>query len=115
MLADPPTGCLYRAVGNTMVINRNQTGYGWFVDSTPTTNGEFAAVQGSQQLNAVSPDAMNRMDLLTVVEHELGHVARLDDLAADQTSLMGGYLAAGRRRLIGETELDALAADRALL
>src|SRR5437764_9109818 len=42
-----------------------------------------------------------RVDLLTAIEHELGHHLRLDDTysAADRDSLMYGYLTVGERRL----------------
>ena len=45
-------------------------------------------------------DAADRMDLLTVVRHELGHVLGLDDLyvANDQLDLMFYELETGTRR-----------------
>jgi hypothetical protein len=42
--------------------------------------------------------AVDRIDLLTVVEHELGHVAGLDDLDPFADNLMSGSLASGIRR-----------------
>jgi hypothetical protein len=47
------------------------------------------------QLPAVNPQALDRIDLLTVVEHELGHVAGLKD--SDIRNLMGPSLEAGLR------------------
>ena len=51
-----------------------------------------------QQLQAVDPRAVDRIDLLTVVEHELGHIAGLDDLDALADDLMSGVLGVGVRR-----------------
>jgi len=50
---------------------------------------------------------VDRIDLVTVVAHELGHVAGLDDLARDQT-LMNGTLDTGIRRLPGRLEAQAV-------
>src|SRR5581483_9838743 len=46
--------------------------------------------------------AAGRMDLLTVVMHELGHVIGLDSrFGGDPADLMAAYLGAGDRRLPG--------------
>ena len=52
----------------------------------------------SQQLRAIDPRVVDRIDLLTVVEHELGHVAGLGDLDASVNDLMSGTLGVGIRR-----------------
>ena len=52
----------------------------------------------SRQLQAVDPRAVDRIDLLTVVEHELGHVAGLTDLDSLTDDIMSGVLGAGVRR-----------------
>ena len=41
---------------------------------------------------------MDRIDLLTVVEHELGHMVGLKDLNAPTDDLMSGVLGIGVRR-----------------
>ena len=43
--------------------------------------------------------AFGRMDLLTVVMHELGHVLGFNDLDPNAQNLMSGTLDAGERRL----------------
>ena len=53
--------------------------------------------QSNQQLRAIDPRAVDRIDLLTVVEHELGHVAGLGDLDASADNLMSGVLGVGVR------------------
>jgi hypothetical protein len=81
---------------NTVLIDDNAAGHGWFVDPTPLQDKEFA---GGVAL-AGGP-AAGKMDLLTVVLHELGHLAGLDDSIgpAQGASLMSGTLPAGVRRL----------------
>ncbi|MCY2987312.1 MAG: hypothetical protein NTY19_05530 [Planctomycetota bacterium] len=71
------------ATGAKVQLDQDAAGYGWFVDPTPSRDEEFAPANGSQELQAVTPTAKGRMDLLTVVEHELGHVAGLKDLPTD--------------------------------
>ncbi len=69
----------------------NAAGNGWFIDPTPAVDEEFASSGSQQQLTAVDPRALDRIDLLTVVEHELGHVAGLSDIDAVTDDIMGGY------------------------
>jgi hypothetical protein len=79
---------------NRIWIDSDAAGWGWFVDQTPNEDSEFAgAVQG--------------MDLLSTVAHELGHLAGLQDLqGADHAGdLMGAALQPGQRRV---RTLDAL-------
>ena len=48
------------------------------------------------------------MDLLTVVEHELGHVLGLNDLDASLNDLMSSTLSDGVRRNISVSDIDAV-------
>ncbi len=93
-------------------IDTNAAGNGWFVDPTPATDEEFVAAGNSQQLQAVDPRAVDRIDLLTVVEHELGHIAGLDDLNALADNLMSGVLANGIRRDPYQDSVDLILASR---
>jgi hypothetical protein len=98
VIRDLPGSYLGEADGNRITIDTNAAGNGWFVDSTPALNEEFAASGSQQQLVAVDPRAVDRMDLLTVVEHELGHVVGLSDIYAQTSDLMNGVLGTGVRR-----------------
>ncbi len=84
------------ASGNTIWLDDNAAGWGWFVDSTPGNSSEFLQFgnQGEQ----------HRMDLLTVVMHELGHILGQDH---DVEGVMAETLVAGVRRT--DTEHDHLA------
>jgi hypothetical protein len=54
------------ADSNLIRIDDDAAGHGWFVDPTPWDDAEFAT-RGNQ-------GEQHRMDLLTVLTHELGHL-----------------------------------------
>lgn len=101
VVVDLPGNELGRADGHTVYLDVDAAGWGWFVDATPTRDEEFVAG------TAVDPAAVDHMDLLTVVAHELGHVAGLEH-ALDEDALMAATLPAGTRRTAGLAERDAL-------
>ncbi len=103
-VSDLPGSYLGETEGNVIYLDANAAGNGWFVDPTPASNEEFSASAGSQQLKAVDPQALDRIDLLTVVEHELGHVAGLKDLDALADDVMSGVLGVGVRRNASPTD-----------
>jgi hypothetical protein len=108
VVTDLPGSYLGELYGGTITIDQNAAGYGWFVDPTPNQDQEFAAQRGTAQLQAVDPRAVDHMDLLTVVEHELGHTAGMDDLDASATSLMSGQLETGILRDVTPADVDAV-------
>jgi hypothetical protein len=57
---------LGRAADGVIWLDDNAAGWGWFVDRTPHSDSEFTG-RGNQ-------GEKNRMDLLTVLEHEVGHL-----------------------------------------
>ncbi len=83
------------ASGHTITLDDNAAGWGWFVDRTPKDDSEFTTPgnQGEQ----------NRIDLLTVLEHEIGHL-----LGHEHTEygVMTDTLATGIRRIPGSTEAN---------
>ncbi len=98
-----------------IVLDVNAAGNGWFIDPTLGQDEEFAP-SGAGLLTAVNPAAMNRMDLLTVVMHELGHKLGLDDIHSQlhPDALMNDTLSTGTRRLPTSKELDEAFADDSL-
>lgn len=97
-IADLGGTTLGLAFGHTITLDDNAAGWGWFVDATPNNDSEFTKVgnQGEQQ----------RIDLLTVVMHELGHLLGRDH---DADGVMADTLAAGMRRTDLEHDRAALA------
>lgn len=84
--------------GGSVLIDADAAGHGWYVDSTPFDNTDD--VLGS------------RMDLVSAVTHELGHVIGKADIydPAGSDDIMYGYLSSGERRVGGEsaTALDVV-------
>ncbi|MCI0458420.1 MAG: IPT/TIG domain-containing protein [Gemmataceae bacterium] len=86
----------------TIWIDVNAAGHGWFLDLTPGNDAEFEHFAGGHQFEATAASpAHGRVDLLTVLSHEFGHILGLADLDALLTphELMTGTLATGTRRL----------------
>jgi hypothetical protein len=98
-VANLPGNELERTAGRHMYIDDTAAGNGWFVDPTPAFDEEFARLGASGPLEAVDPRAVDRIDLLTVIEHEFGHLAGFIDLDSATDDLMNGTLATGVRRL----------------
>jgi hypothetical protein len=77
------------AAGTAVTIDRDAAGCGWFADATARSDAEFRRKgdQGEQ----------HHMDLLTAVEHELGHVLGRDHAPV---GVMSETLAVGTRESI---------------
>ncbi|NQV23865.1 MAG: hypothetical protein HQ518_05800, partial [Rhodopirellula sp.] len=85
-----------------LFLDVNAAGYGWFVDATPGGSGEFGQQITRNELQAGSSSpASDRIDLLSVVLHEMGHALGYDDLdpADFSHALMSQELSTGTRRL----------------
>ncbi len=92
-------GVVGNTAGNVITIDASAAGFGWFID---TASSAFQATSNPAEMSAKPGTlAVGHMDLLTVVEHELGHILGLDDVNAGSRpdNLMTATLAAGERRL----------------
>ena len=90
----------YDCRNDTIWLDNNAAGWGWFVDPTPWEDSEFTRPgdQGEQ----------GRMDLLTDLMHEVGH---LQGHGHGEGGVMADTLAAGQRPLLaGEAYWADLAA-----
>jgi len=94
-----------RELGNArpglIQIDDDAAGHGWYIDSTPADDAEFATAIAATEKQAASGSAASQMDLLTLVMHELGHELGLEDVsvASDPHHLMAENIAPGVRRL----------------
>lgn len=91
--------------------------YGWFVDLTPNDHAEFFHV-AIGELKATTDAARDRMALLTIVLHEMGHaIGRDHDHDPSGSDLMDAELPAGVRRLpasVSEDTISVIFSDRSL-
>lgn len=94
-VADLPAGRLAQLAEGRIIIDDDAAGHGWFIDLTPSGDSEFRG-NGPSLLAAGSSDAEGRMDLLTVIAHEMGHVI---GLAHAEDGVMDETLAPGTRSL----------------
>ena len=97
-VTDLPSHYLGQASGMTFTLDTNAGDNGWFIDPTSDQSEEFA---GASLLQAISGSAARRrVDALTAVMHEMGHVLGLEDsyLPAERQRLMYGYLPLNERR-----------------
>jgi hypothetical protein len=83
-LADLPGAYLGLAYPDLVLIDSDAAGHGWSVGASDPA----------------------RMDLLTAVAHELGHVLGLEDQGADGASLMAGELSAGVVKAVDQVFSD---------
>jgi Ca2+-binding RTX toxin-like protein len=95
-VADLPALMLGNAVGAMILLDADAAGHGWFVDQTPAHSEEFAR-DGSARAGS---GADGRIDLLSVIVHELGHVMGFDDDEAGLAA-MGAMLDVGQRLDLG--------------
>ncbi len=101
-IADLGSDLLGQFDGRSIPLDDDAAGYGWFNDRTPRTDEEFAPTSVDHVLAALGDSpAAGRIDLLTVLLHELGHTDGLDDIdaASSPDGLMSQTLPAGMRRL----------------
>jgi Ca2+-binding RTX toxin-like protein/Ca2+-binding EF-hand superfamily protein len=97
---------LGQTLGGTIQIDSTAAGFGWFVDSTPEDNNEFGGTLDGSSLEAnAGGEAEGRIDLLTVVLHELGHVAGFSHDSG--LELMEPVLPAGERVLLADSGVTA--------
>ena len=89
-------GVLANTAGKVITIDVTADGFGWYVNPT---GGAFQPIPNSDAYfaQAGSP-AAGHMDLLTVIEHELGHILGFSDVDGGD-SLVSTTLGAGVRRL----------------
>jgi len=100
-IADLPGNVLGEARDQTIYLSPTAAGYGWFVDPTPGDDLEFADLSAARK----GSPAAQRVDLLTTVMHEMGHL--LGYAHSDSSDLMYPTLPLGQRRLFPQSSAFA--------
>lgn len=104
-VVDLPGTQLGKTVGNSIFLDRDAAGWGWFIDTTPYDDHEFSLLHANGNRQAdVDSAAAGKMDLLSVLLHELGHIAGWEHTA---DGLMTSRLLPGQRLVLGDAlDLD---------
>ncbi|QDT92763.1 peptidylprolyl isomerase [Gimesia algae] len=93
------------ASNNTIYLDINAAGWGWFVDQTPLLNEEFDVSTAGQFDAQLFSNAFGRIDLLTVLLHELNHLLGYEH--SPDSPLMQPELNPGERKLLTDTDLES--------
>jgi len=108
-VSDLANGAVGSTQGNTITLDTNAAGYNWFIDSTPADNSEFLPTADANVWKArAGSEAAGKMDMLSVLLHEYGHVLGVEH-SADQHAAMAATLQPGTRRLPTADELALMA------
>ena len=115
-IADLPESYLGLAGEGAVVIDVNAGGLGWFIDTTPDQDEEFSRDESGLWRAAAASGAAGKVDLLTVLTHELAHQLGFGDLnpLLAPNSLMTATLPSSVRRSTKD-QIDELFADDELL
>ena len=106
LIGDLTGDTLALTVDDTVIIDVDAAGHGWFIDDTPYQDTEFMPQNSDEVLTANEPsNAYGDMDLLTVVMHELGHVFGYQDMdpETNDAEIMNETLDEGVRYLPEDT------------
>ncbi len=109
LVADLGSNVLGLEAAGVIWINQTAAGHNWYVNQGPTAVLPFGVTgPGGERVAAAGTSAAGQVALLTVLEHELGHVLGLQDnnQAGD---LMDTTLGLGESRGISAADMSELA------
>jgi hypothetical protein len=103
------TSILGLETAGVITINQTAAGYNWYVGTSPVSADTLAvAGPGGEKIARPDSPAAGDVDLLTVLEHELGHVLGLQD-NAQAGDLMDTTLGLGVERAPTSADVSAIA------
>ena len=101
-----------KKVGSLGIVELSPTaaGHGWYIDPTPLNNTDDFLPTADASVWQAKPGnlAFGKMDMLSVLLHEYGHVLGLEH-SANPRDFMGATLLPGERRLPTPSELAQMA------
>lgn len=104
LIIDLPGDALAVTTAAGIAVDVDAGGHGWFVDPTPDDDAEFEVGPDGRVQAVVGSAAEGRMDLASVLAHEIGHVLGRGELAfapdAGAHPVMADHLDPGERRLV---------------
>ena len=107
-IADLPGTMLAQTTGSEIVIDKDAAGFGWYVQGGQQDSSAFLPTSNPSVFQARDgSEAQGKMDLLSVLWHEFGHVLGLDHSDA-RDDFMSAALDPGTRRLPTDEEMAAL-------
>ena len=108
-IADLPASTLAQTTNTTITLDTTAAGHGWYIDYTPYLNDEYLPTSNPNEWQAkADSEAAGKMDLLSVLLHEYGHVLGIEH-SPDAGDFMAATLAPGVRRLPSSEELALMA------
>ena len=112
--SDLPGSAVGKTVGEgaaaQITLDLNAAGHGWYIDPTPLDSSDDFLPTSDVNIWQAKPGsaAAGKMDMLSVLLHEYGHVLGLDH-TADQHNFMAESLQSGQRKLPTQAELTLMA------
>ena len=93
-----------------ITLDTNAAGWGWYIDPTPLDNTDDYLPTADPNIWKAKPGsgAEGKMDMLSVLLHEYGHILGLQH-SADPRNFMATTLQPGERRLPSAAELQLMA------
>lgn len=102
-ISDLPDATLGVTGPGSIVLDVNAAGNGWFIDRTPLRADEYVIDASGQVTARDGSKADGKIDLLSVLLHEFGHVLGYEHDDSTPSGVMNSTLDVGERLMVGGT------------